>query len=163
MNGLPISCPRPAPSDGRPEGRLCRAVSLFCRYLLAAVFLAAAVTKITDLAAFENQVLLHSSLPYSIGIAVVVVLPWLELVCGACLALGHAVREAAFLAAILLVLFIGYSLAYRTEPDCHCFFGSLPLAEAGWWSPLLRNGILLLCSLRVAWPRQARDAYEPEA
>ncbi len=153
MNGPPDSCLAPAPSDRRSEGCLSRLVNLFCRYLLAAVFLAAAVTKITDLAAFENQVLLHSNLPYAVGVAVVVILPWLELVCGICLALGHAVREAAAVIAVLLVLFIAYSLAFRTGPDCHCFFVRLPLAETGWWWPPLRNLIFLLCSLRVAWPR----------
>ncbi len=159
MNGPPDSCLAPAPSDGRPEGRLGRLMNLFCRYLLAAVFLAAAVTKITDLAAFENQVLIHSNLPYPIGVAAVVVLPWLELVCGICLALGHAVREAAAVITVLLVLFIAYALAFRTEPDCHCFFVRLPLAETGWWWPSLRNLIFLLCSLRVAWPQAAMPAW----
>ncbi len=151
MNGPPINCPPPAASDDRRKGRLGRAVNLACRYLLAAVFLAAAVTKITDLTAFESRVLFHSGLPYPVGIAVVVVLPWLELVCGACLALGRADREAAFLCAVLLILFSIYSLTYPSEADCQCFFTGPAVAGLGWWWPLLRNGVLLLCGLRVAF------------
>jgi hypothetical protein len=131
-------------------------VTLVCRYLLAALFLAAAITKITDLTTFENQVLLHSSLPYPVGLAVVVVLPWLELVCGACLALGRAVREAALLSAVLLIFFSSYSLVYRTGPDCYCFFVGPAVASPGWWWPPLRNVLFLLCSLRVACSRSTR-------
>ena len=53
--------------------------------------------KVTDLHGFADEITLHSGLPYSAGIVVAAVLPWLELVCGACLLAGYAVREAAFL------------------------------------------------------------------
>lgn len=149
MSGSTEDCRAPTPTDDRPASWPGRTTSLVCRYLLAAVFLAAAITKITDLPAFKNQVLLHSSLPHPVGVAVVVVLPWLELTCGACLALGHAVREAALIAAVLLVLFMVYSLAFRTGADCHCFFLPATFSSGDWWWPLARNLILLVGSLWV--------------
>lgn len=111
------------------------------------MFLAAAVSKISDLPGFENQILLHSGLPRPVGVAVVVVLPWLELTCGACFALGHAVREAALIASALLGAFAAYALVFRGEGDCHCFFLPVTVAGGAWWWAVARNGVLLLCGL----------------
>src|SRR5438309_7987543 len=96
----------------------------------------AAVSKIVNLREFENQVLLHSSLPHVLarvlpGVDVQMSftltrimaagLPWLELTCGLCLVFGWAFRESAFVAALLLTLFTAQSIASRSE-DCQCFF-----------------------------------------
>src|SRR5947209_8271966 len=97
------------------------ALQLPCRYLLAAIFLMAAVTKVTDLVSFEEQVRLHADLPPWLESAVIHVLPWLELTLGACLAIGYATREAALLAALLLIAFIVQALRTYAERDCGCF------------------------------------------
>ena len=77
-------------------------------------------------------------------------LPWLELTCGVCLALGQAVREAALLSAVLLVGLLAYALTHLGQPDCHCFL--FPGSEPEWmWWPPVRNGLLLLCALRTCW------------
>src|SRR5947209_7270839 len=107
MSGPSTTCPSPGPGNNR----LWRLFGLVCRYLLAAVFLMAALTKITNLGAFEDQVLLHSNLPWWLGRPGAAVLPWLELVCGLCLAIGWASREAAVLTAVLLILFLVHGLA----------------------------------------------------
>jgi uncharacterized membrane protein YphA (DoxX/SURF4 family) len=126
-------------------------VTAVCRYLLAAVFLMAALTKITDPEAFRERVLHDAHLPWGLAVAVVRVLPWLELTCGVCLALAYAAREAALLVAILLALFLVHALVYHAEPDCGCFLVPLPQpVDAAWWPPL-RNGLLLACAVRVAW------------
>jgi uncharacterized membrane protein YphA (DoxX/SURF4 family) len=120
-----------------------------CRYLVAAAFLAAALTKIADPHAFADHLLLHSSLPYWLAIGIASVLPWLELTCGCCLALGIAVREAALIAALLLAVFLVYSLFQRDAAACGCFLFPEPLDAANrWpWTPL-RNLVLLACA---AW------------
>src|SRR4051794_21951008 len=92
----PSSEQRPA-ERSRPWGR---AVVAGCRLTLAAVFLMAAVTKVTDMPAFEDRLVLHTPLPVPVVLALARFLPWLELTCGACLALGHAVREAATFTAL---------------------------------------------------------------
>jgi len=116
-----------------------------CRLVLAAVLMLAAVPKITDLHGFEDQVLLHSGLPPTLARLAIVVLPWYELTCSLCLALGFAVREAALLTAILLGCFVIYSLGHAGESDCGCFlFSTVQGAMQGWWHPL-RDLLLLLC------------------
>ena len=88
--------------------------------MLAAVFLMAGVTKVTDLRGFGDDVLLHSGLPYWVGVVVAAVLPWLELTCAACLLAGYAVREAALLLVIVLTMLLVYSLLHLNERDCAC-------------------------------------------
>ena len=110
----------------------------------------AALTKITDLAGFEDQIVLHAGLPASLEIAVVHVLPWLELTCGTCLAVGYASREAALVAAMLLAAFIVHGMLNLAERDCGCFlFPSVLAVSPPWWQPA-RNVLLLAASI-VVW------------
>ena len=134
-----------------------------CRYLLAVVFLLAAATKLLDLAAFADPLVLHPRLPYLVARVVGVFVPWLELTCGFCLLLNVARREAAVLVGILVLAFTGYVLTQPAGSDCHCFFfpQTLPVAKEPWW-PVARNLFCLLCAVRVAtWP--ADRSSEPRA
>jgi putative oxidoreductase len=145
-----MNCLLPPPGS-RPALPLgARLIGNGCRFLLAAVFLMAAVSKITDLATFEDQVVLHSPLPYRLGVVVAAVLPWLELTCGLCLVLGFAVREAALLTAFLSVLFLCHSLAHEAEISCHCFEFPISLPQVPKWWHFARNLFLLLCSLWIS-------------
>ncbi len=139
-----------SPTPARPERRWRRLLHLACRALLAAVLLMAALTKITDLAAFEEQVRLHADLPPALETIVIAVLPWLELTCGVCLALGYATREAFLIATVLLAAFLVQSLRQYAERDCGCFlFPELLTAMPPWWLPV-RNGGLLAAGA-VGW------------
>src|SRR5438477_1525947 len=102
--------------EGNPRRRLpSRLIKSVCRWVLAVVFVMAGVTKITDLHGFADEVLLHAGLPYSIGLVTAAALPWLELTCAACLLMGYAVREAAFLLALILTLLLVYALLHLNE------------------------------------------------
>jgi uncharacterized membrane protein YphA (DoxX/SURF4 family) len=120
-------------------------VPVACRALLAVVFLAAAVGKITDLERWEDQILLHSDLPALLGQAVVAVLPWLELTCGLCLALGYAVREAAVCVAVMLLAFAGYTLLVPAEHDCGCLIFTGPSPIGRWWHMAGDLALLAAC------------------
>lgn len=154
MSGPSTDCPPPPPPSAEPSALPVwnRILGYVCQYLLAAVFLMAAVTKITDLHAFADRTVLHSGLPYALAVTAAAVLPWLELTCGLCLALGVAVREAAVLMALMLAAFLVESLLRPAETDCGCLLFPAALQPANqWpWQPL-RNLLLLLCSLRVSW------------
>ena len=149
MNGLSESCRANTPPRAE-RGWKAIILTAACRYLLAAVFLAAALSKITDPDTFRDQVLDQAHLPLAAARLVIWVLPWLELTCGACLALGYAVREAALLVSILLVLFTIHSFANWRATDCGCFLVPVREPDFPWWPPL-RNIVLLACGVRVAW------------
>ena len=124
-----------------------------CRLVLAAVFLAAAVSKITDLRAFADQVLLHTGLPVRLGLLVSAGLPWLELTCGACLLFNRATLEATAIIAALLVAFLIYAGHHLGEMDCGCFVFSAVVKTEITWLQLTRDGLLLLLCLPVLFPK----------
>jgi uncharacterized membrane protein YphA (DoxX/SURF4 family) len=160
MNGTTRISRLPAAAfDGRPPARprsrrlglVLVLLMLGCRYFLAAVFLAAAVTKITDLRAFADYLVLHSGLPTRLALTVAAALPWLELVCAACLLFRRAVRESAAILALLLVFFLCYSLIHLQEPDCGCFLFPGPRSAPRSHWILARDLLLLLASLAVTF------------
>jgi putative oxidoreductase len=138
-----------------PEPRRPRLITPFSfvvtasRYVLAAVFLAAAITKITDLRSFADYLVVHSGFPSHLALVLATVLPWLELVCAACLLFGRAVRESAAILCVLLTLFVCYSLLHWHEPDCGCFLfpGTRSPVASGWI--LARDLLLLLAGLTI--------------
>jgi len=143
--------PAPTVEDKPPAARGWWSASrLLCRYALACVFLMAAITKITDLRSFITLVQTRSGLPHQAALAMGCFLPWLELTCGGCLLLGKATREAGLILAVLLIGLLAYSLTHLGEPDCGCWVFPRLGTETPWW-PVVRNGLLLLCGLRVAW------------
>jgi uncharacterized membrane protein YphA (DoxX/SURF4 family) len=110
----------------------------------------AAVTKITSPEEFRQRILDDAHLPLLLARIVIWVLPWLELTCGACLVLGYAVREAALLTCILLVLFTIHFFTNASQADCGCFLTPLATPAVSWLPPL-RNLLLLGCSVGVMW------------
>ncbi len=155
MSGSTVDCPSPVPATRRLLTGACRAV-------LAVVFLMAGAAKVTDLPGFADRVVLHTELPQTLAWGVARFLPWLELTCGLCLAVGYAVREAGAILTILLVLFLGYALLHRGEADCGCFVFPRVVPESFAWWPALRNGLLLMCAVRVTACGLAQNA-KPQA
>jgi peroxiredoxin/uncharacterized membrane protein YphA (DoxX/SURF4 family) len=112
------------------------------RLLLAAIFIAAAVTKALDRDG-SRKALADFGLPNGLIPAAATVLPFLELVVGFSLVDPELAWWGAVGAMALLLIFmvaIGVNLAGGRTPDCHCF-GQLHSAPAG-WPTLLRNGAL---------------------
>ncbi len=119
------------------------------RWLLAVVFVMAGVTKVTDLHGFADDLILRSPLPYAVAVVAAAFVPWLELTCGLCLALGQATREAAALLGVLLISLLGYTLLTPSAHDCGCFLFPKVAELPVWWS-LARDLLLLGCSVIVA-------------
>jgi putative oxidoreductase len=149
MSGSTVISPPPesaveAPRPARSRRWATTLLTAGCRWVLAVVFLAAALSKIADLGAFSDRVVLHSGLPPALAAAGAAFLPWLELTCGMCLALGVMQREAALLLALLLLFFLGHALARPAQPDCGCFlFPGLTAQTTPLWQQVVRNLVLL--------------------
>ena len=94
------------------------------QFVLAAVFVVAAVGKIADPPGFAHEIHNYALMPGFAINAMALVLPWLELVCGLALFLGVARRSAARILGILLVVFaiaLSINLARKRPVDCGCF------------------------------------------
>jgi uncharacterized membrane protein YphA (DoxX/SURF4 family) len=124
---------------------------------LGAVFVAAAIPKIADPPAFAHMIYNYRLMPGGLVNALALVMPWIELVVGILLVAGVWRREAALVAAALLLVFlgaIGWNLARGHAVDCGCFdvrsVGKTPeqlLTEMKW--VLLRDVGLLLLAAQV--------------
>jgi uncharacterized membrane protein YphA (DoxX/SURF4 family) len=121
----------------------------------------AAITKITDLAGFEDRLVLHSPLPLNVATAAARYLPWLELTLAFFLLLGWASREAALVTAALLIAFLVYA-AMSPTADCGCLlFPAFEAAPDKRWL-YVRDGLALIGAVVVAWigsnPRTRAEA-----
>lgn len=111
--------------------RIWSVLALLCRLVLAAVFLRACVVKIADPAAFALAVSRYHILPAPLINLAAMVLPWVELLTGACLLLPARSRvllrlrlaSLLLIAGMLLVFIvaIGYLLSQGQTASCGCF------------------------------------------
>jgi uncharacterized membrane protein YphA (DoxX/SURF4 family) len=124
---------------------------------LGAVFVAAALPKITDPPAFAHMIYNYRLVPGVLVNTLALVLPWIELIVGILLIVGAWRREAALVAALLLLVFlgaIGWNLARGHAIDCGCFdvrsAGKTPdqlLSDMKW--VLVRDVGLLILAAQV--------------
>lgn len=124
------------------------------RWILAAVFAAAAFPKIVQPADFALAIYRYQLVPHALINLMAVFLPWLELVCAAALVIGPRWRKGALLLILLLLVIfttaISINLYRGIDIACGCFSVNAAKGHLGWWS-LLRNTGLIFAAI-VAWP-----------
>lgn len=114
------------------------------RWLLAAVFLYAGITKAADPATFARQIHNYHLMPWWAVHPVAILLPWLEITASVLLVPGIWVVEAASLLAGLTVLFIaavGWALYRKFHIPCGCFGRD---GMVSWLHIISNVGLLLL-------------------
>ena len=124
---------------------------------LGAVFVAAALPKVVDPPAFAHMIYNYRLVPGGLVNALALLMPWLELLVGILLIVGVWRREAALVAVLALLVFmgaIGWNLARGHAVDCGCFdvrsAGKTPeqlLSDMKW--VLVRDVGLLLLAAQV--------------
>jgi len=88
------------------------------------VFVIAGLAKIGDTETFAAQVHNFRLTPIVLENLVAMVLPWIELVAGTALILGTRSRAAAWICAVLMVVFtiaVGQAAARGLDFECGCF------------------------------------------
>ncbi len=119
------------------------------RWLLAAIFLWAAYTKLRQpWLVFAMSIDTYQLLPESAVLFVARTLPWVELAIGLLLAAGGGLRYVAAAATALLGLFLGVMLHADGKGlgiDCGCF----GVGEALSAKTLARDSGLVLCSIAL--------------
>jgi uncharacterized membrane protein YphA (DoxX/SURF4 family) len=126
---------------------------------LAAVWLAAGASKVTDLAASGRAVNAYQVMPYDVAKVIGAALPFVEIALGLLLVAGLATRLAGVVSAALLAVFVaGISSAWARglSIDCGCFGGGGQL-EAGqspsYGSEIARDiGFGALAAFLIAFP-----------
>ena len=138
-------------------------ISTVARLGLAAVFLIAGGLKVTDLAASGRAVNAYRLFSYDTAKVIGAVQPFLEIALGLLLLIGLAVRLSAAIAALLLVIFIAgivSAWARGLQIDCGCFGdgGQVAPADTAYPTEVLRDAVLLLIALALAWRPDSRLA-----
>lgn len=126
---------------------------------LAAVWLAAGASKVTDLAASGRAVNAYQVMPYDVAKVIGAALPFVEIALGLLLLAGLATRLAGVVSAALLAVFVaGISSAWARglSIDCGCFGGGGQL-DAGqspsYGSEIARDiGFAALAAFLIAFP-----------
>lgn len=126
-----------------------RWVSLLVRLGLAAVFLAAGASKVTDLDASGRAVAAYELMPAEVAVIVGAILPFIEISLGLLLLLGLATRLAAWIAATMLVVFISGIVSAWSRGlniDCGCFSkgGHLPPGQTPNYLPEILRDVAFL-------------------
>ena len=126
-----------------------KALQLFLRLLLGAVFIYAAYTKLRQSwLLFALSIDSYQLLPEWAVFALARTLPWLELALGVLLIAGVALRYLSVVATAILGLFFAVMLVsyFRGAGiDCGCF----GVGEALSMKTLLRDGVLLAAAISL--------------
>jgi uncharacterized membrane protein YphA (DoxX/SURF4 family) len=132
--------------------------SLTGRLLLAAVFAAAAVTKIGDPPTMVRAVRAYQLVPEPAVRPLAYALPYVELALAVLLLVGLGVRYAAAVAGFLLVVFmVGVASAWARglRIDCGCFGGGGVTDDPQYTVELLRDTGLLVVAGVVTFLRRS--------
>ena len=130
-----------------PRGLL---VVLVLRWIVAAVFLAAAIPKVLDPASFATDIDNYRIVPDALIGPIAVALPLIETIVGLALLTGIYARGAAIVASGMLVAFaLGMiqAIARGIDLDCGCF-GHMVEAQVSWLT-VARNVVLTVASLAI--------------
>lgn len=127
------------------------------RFVLAAVFIYAAMPKLLHPDQFAESLLDYAILPLNWVNVVALWLPAFELVVGLCLLFGLWIRAGALAIAALSTMFLAALVWVQSGPaqlPCSCF-STDPGAETRTWWSLWQEAVLVLLSLSLwasLWP-----------
>ena len=138
-------------------------LGLIFRVIVGAVFVYASLDKIMHPEGFAKAVYNYKILPSGWVNIMAIVLPWIELLCGAALILGTKVEGASFIIGALLVVFLvaaTSTLIRGISIDCGCFTSSSEGRKTG-WGLLVQDTILLLFAIHLLKRGPGKWALEP--
>jgi len=122
-----------------------KAVLLVFRLVLGGLFIYAGAVKIAAPLDFAQDIRNYRLVGQALSFLAAIVLPWLEILAGACLVLGIWKRGAALAISGLLVFFIvltAVTMLRGLDVDCGCF-GSIS-RKSGWGVILEDLGMLAM-------------------
>lgn len=117
------------------------------RCLLAAIFLAASLSKINAITDFAHSILNYKLFSWHFALIVATILPWLELLCSFSLLLGIYQRAATIILLFLLSVFtllVLWTLIIGLDISCGCFTQDPQASRIGWLKVVENCGLLLL-------------------
>lgn len=131
--------------------RILGAVVLVVRVVLGAIFVVAGASKVGHAAEFAQQIAAFRLLPQPVIAPMALVLPFLEIMLGGYLVIGLFTRAAAWVAALLLLMFdgaIASAVVRGMTLNCGCF-GTHDTTVTT-WTEVARDAVFVLLAVFVA-------------
>lgn len=135
----------------------------FLKWIVAAIFIFAGISKILNPAAFARDIDNYRLLPYLLVTFIAIILPWLELLCGVFLIVGRWRKGAAFILMLLTFIFliaIGSAIARGLDITCGCFSTTIEGTKVG-YTRLIQDivllGVILLINLKELSEKLTRN------
>jgi uncharacterized membrane protein YphA (DoxX/SURF4 family) len=128
------------------------------RILLGGVLVWASWNKIIDPTAFAQAIANYQIVSPVTGNLAALILPWVELVCGACLILNRWTQGSACIAAALMVVFMGalaYNISRGVDVNCGCFTLDEE-APGNMWLYLARDAVFLAMAIGVIYRNRSK-------
>ena len=125
------------------------------RVMVGALFILAAYPKIINPVHFSAVIAEYQLLPESFVPFVAILLPWLELLCGAMLILNIYARSNALILMVMLIIFtagVTHNMLRGIIHDCGCFeflSGWFGMQEEISFSTIVRDILLMLLVLPI--------------
>ena len=119
------------------------------RLIVGGMFFASGFLKIGDPLAFAQNIKNFRIVSHEMAFMTALILPWIEILCGALLITGILRRPSALLVSCLLagfIILVGVTMARGIDTDCGCF-GSL--SHKADWRLLVQDVLLLYFSLNI--------------
>lgn len=131
-------------------------LDIFCRWLLALVFLTAGLPKLFDVNGFAELIGAYGIVPDPLVFSSALVIAAAEVIGG--LGLLFKNKASLYLISVLMFIFIAvlsYGIVTGLDIDCGCFSANDPEHKAfsGLRTALLRDLLLLVPLLYLFWPK----------
>jgi len=137
---------------------------LFLKWIVAAIFIFAGISKILNPAAFARDIDNYRLLPYFLVTIMAIILPWLEVLCGIFLIFGRWRKGAAFILLFLTFIFliaIGSAVARGLDISCGCFSMTIEGTKVGYTrlaQDIVLFGVIVLINFRELSVQRVRDS-----
>ena len=125
----------------------------FIRIILGLLFMIASFSKIFNPHDFASVIYNYQVLPGIMVATVALIIPWIELICGACLVFNILPKGASLIIGLLMLVFAGllaFNISRGLNIACGCFTTD-PEAEANMTQALIRDSAILLLSVLTIW------------
>lgn len=128
-------------------------IQLGLRLVLGGVFIWTGLMKIMDPLEFAQSIANYRTFPRLLVFLLALILPWIELICGACLILGVFQKTSAVILSGLLVSFlilIIITIFRGIDIDCGCFGTFSRKVD---FRLILTDAVLLLLALSILFSK----------
>jgi len=125
-------------------------VIIGARLLLGSVFISSGILKITQMEGFAISIVNYKLLSGSAVALLAMILPWLEVLCGASILLGLYYRGSTLLVFLMMILFTGAVLSAvlrGLDISCGCFTQDPAVGKVGWMKIMENLGLIIASSI----------------